>query len=172
MKNTVFLIIIALMFTIVKVEAQEGKSKKQLREEKKAQQIEDTKSIVESGTFVFKATTANPMGSSSINLSTEYDVRVTRDSIYSYMPYYGRAYTASYGGTDSPMHFNNKFETINIEETKKGYLVKVVVKNGNDRLEYNFNISETGSVSLNVNSTNRQSISYFGNLEMTKEEAL
>jgi len=44
----------------------------------------------------------------------------------------------------------------------------VVVKNGNDRLEFNFHISETGSTSLNVSSLNRQSISYNGNLEKIK----
>lgn len=170
MKRTVFLIITALMFTIVNVHGQEKKSKKQLKEEKKAQQIKDTKSMIESGTFVFKATTANPMGSSTINLTTEYDVKVTKDSLYSYLPYYGRAYIASYGGTDSPMVFDSKFESINIEETKKGYTVKVITRNESDRLEYNFHISETGSATLNVTSTNRQSISYFGNLKMDKKE--
>ena len=168
MKRTVFLIMMALTLLIFNVQGQEKKSKKQIKAEKKAQQIEETKSLIESGSFVFKATNANPMGSGTINLTTDYDVKVTKDSIYSYLPYFGRAYTSSYGSTDSPMSFNNQFESISSEETKKGYLVKIVVRNQNDRLEYSFHISETGSVTLNVISANRQSISYFGNLEKAK----
>ncbi len=170
MRLLFFIGFLTFTFAFANVQGQDKKSKKEIREEKKAQQIENTKSIVESGTFVFKATNANPMGGSTVNLTTEYDVKITQDSIYSYLPYYGRAYNASYGGTDSPMVFNSKFESISSEETKKGYRVKVVTKNGNDRLEFNFHISETGSISLNVTSINRQSISYFGNLEIAEQE--
>jgi hypothetical protein len=37
-------------------------------------------------------------------------------------------------------------------------------ENKNDRLEYTFHIGETGSATLKVNSTNRQQISYYGDL--------
>jgi TctA family transporter len=159
-----------LMLITVQSQGQEKKSKKQLREEKKVQQIEETKSIVESGTFVFKATNANPMRGRTINLTTEYDVKVSKDSIYSYLPYYGVAYSASYGGTDSPMIFESPAKTYSIEETKKGYRIKVTAKNGNDNLEFNFNVTVTGSTSLTVISVNRQSISYFGTLEKIKKK--
>jgi hypothetical protein len=157
---------LSLVFT--DAQGQEKKSRKQQKAEKKAQQIEETKSIVDSKTFVFKATNANPMGRSSINLTTDYDVRIENDTIFSYLPYYGTAYTASYGGTDSPMIFDSPVVSYTVEETKKGYRIQVTAKNGNDRLDFNFHITETGSTTLNVASVNRQSISYFGNLEKVK----
>jgi len=161
------LLIIALMIiSVVKVNAQETekKSKKELKAEKEAKQIEETKALVESKIFVFDARTVNPMKGPSKSLTTQYEVRITKDSIYSYLPYFGVAYTASYGGTDSPMVFDKPFESCVMEKTKKGYTVEVDVKNGSDKLDYSFYISESGSTTLSVSSTNRQSITYNGDI--------
>jgi len=170
MKNILILGLLILATVSISAQETETKSKKELKAEKKAQQIEEIKSIVDSKTFVFNARNANPMKGRSINLTSEYDVKITKDSIFSYLPYYGVAYTAGYGGTESPMIFNNSFEKYEMEKTKQGYLIKVSTKNSNDRLEFSFNISETGSTNLNVTSINRQSISYYGNVEKVKEK--
>jgi len=168
MKN---LIIIAL-FTIFAITAgeqeNEKKSKKELKAEKEAKQIEETKAIVESKMFVFDARTVNPVKGTSSTLTTQYEVRITKDSIYSYLPYFGVAYTASYGGTDSPMICDKPFDTCTMEKTQKGYTVEVDVKNGNDKLDFSFYISETGTTTLSVSSVNRQSITYYG--EIVKEK--
>lgn len=167
MKN---LLIIALLFTIFSVNAQETekKSKKEIKAEKKAKQMEEVKAIVESKNFVFDARNANPMKGRTVNLTSDYDVKVTNDSIFSYLPYYGVAYSASYGGTDSPMIFDVPFETCTQEKVKNGYMVKVEAKNKNDRLTFTFHISETGTTTLSVSSINRQSITYNG--EIIKEK--
>ncbi len=164
------LVIWILIFSVITINAQEKKSKKEIKAEKKAQQIEEIKKIAESKTFVFKANNVNPMRGRTINLTSDYDVRITQDSIFSYLPFFGVAYSVNYGGTDSPMIFNRPFETCNFETTRNGYLVNVSVKNNNDRLEFSFHISVTGSTNLNVSSLNRQSISYNGFLENIKKE--
>jgi hypothetical protein len=172
MKNILLTGLLFLVVISLNAQETEKKSKKELKAEKKAKQIEEIQSIVDDKTFVFKATNANPMKGRTINLTTQYDVKITQDSIFSYLPYYGVAYNVNYGSTDSPMIFEKPFETCDMEKTKNGYLVKVTAKNGNDRLEYSFHISETGTTTLNVSSMNRQSISYYGNLEkiQVKEE--
>jgi hypothetical protein len=164
------LVIWILIISLFTINAQEKKSKKEIKAEKKAQQFEEIKKIAESKTFVFKANNANPMQGRTVNLTSDYDVRITQDSIFSYLPFFGVAYSVNYGGTDSPMIFNKPFETCNFETTKNGYLVKVLVKNESDRLEYSFHISVTGSTSLNVSSLNRQSISYNGIIQKIKEK--
>ncbi len=164
MKN--LLIISILTLAVFTISAQEKKSRKELKAEKKAEQREEVKRIVESKTFVFKANNANPMRGQTINLTSDYDVKITKDSIFSYLPFFGVAYSVNYGSTDSPMIFNKPFETCDFEETKNGTMIKVSVKNENDRLEFSFHISVTGSTSLNVSSLNRQSISYNGNIEI------
>ncbi len=162
--------ILAICVLAISAQETEKKSKKELKAEKEAKKIEETKALVESKMFVFDARTANPMKGRTMSLTTDYDVKITKDSIYSYLPYYGVAYTASYGGTDSPMIFDKPFETCDMEKTKKGYEVDVTVKNGGDRLDFTFYISENGSTTLNVSSTNRQSISYFGDIVKTDEK--
>ncbi len=161
-----------LVICVLGVSAQETekKSKKELKAEKEAKKIEETKALVESKMFVFDARTANPMKGSTKTLTSDYDVRITKDSIYSYLPYYGVAYTASYGGTDSPMIFDKPFDTINMEKTKKGYTIEVDVKNGNDKLDFSFYISENGTTTLSVSSTNRQSITYYGDIVKAGEK--
>jgi outer membrane phospholipase A len=170
MKN--LLIIVIMFWSVFAITAQETqkKSKKELKAEKKALQMQETKAIVESKNFVFNARNANPMSARSINLTTDYDVKITNDSIYSYLPYYGVSHSAVYGGTESPMIFSQPFETISSEEVKNGYLVKVAVKNGSDRLDFSFHISVTGSTTLSVSSMNRQAISYYGEVIKTEEK--
>ena len=170
MRIILFIGLFILSLTTIQAQETEKKSKKELKAEKKAQQIVETKALVESNSFIFAATNVNPMKGRSINLTTEYDVKIVSDSIFSYLPYYGRAYTASYGGTDSPMTFDSPADSYTMEETNKGYRVKVSAKNGNDRVEFTFHISETGSTTLNVSSINRQSISYYGNLEKIEKK--
>jgi hypothetical protein len=161
---------LAICVLAISAQETEKKSKKELKAEKEAKKIEETKALVESKMFVFDARTANPMKGSTKTLTSDYDVRITKDSIYSYLPYYGVAYTASYGGTDSPMIFDKPFDTINMEKTKKGYTIEVDVKNGNDKLDFSFYISENGTTTLSVSSTNRQSITYYGDIVKTDEK--
>ena len=169
MKNVLIFGLFFLLTLNVNAQKTQKKSKKELRAEKEVKKIEETKALVESKTFVFDARNVNPMGGRSMTLTTQYDVKVTSDSIYSYLPYFGVAYSASYGGTDSPMIFEEPFETCEMEKTKKGYLVKVSVKNGNDRLDFSFHISEAGSTTLHVSSINRQAISYNGKVVKDRE---
>lgn len=162
-------LIILLTLNVNAQEAQK-KSKKEIRAEKEAKKIEETKALVESKMFVFDARNANPMRGRSMTLTSEYDVRITKDSIYSYLPYFGVAYSASYGGSDSPMIFDKPFETCTLEKTKKGYTVEVDVKNGNDKLDFSFYISENGTTTLSVSSTNRQAITYYGDIVKAGEK--
>jgi len=170
MKKLLFISLLIISIVTAYSQETEKKSKKELKAEKEAKQIEETKALVESKMFVFDARTANPMKGSTRTLTSEYDVRITKDSIFSYLPYFGVAYTASYGGTDSPMIFDKPFDTCTLEKTKKGYTIEVDVKNGNDKLDFSFYISENGSTTLNVSSTNRQSISYYGDVVKTDQK--
>ena len=167
MKKIILLVLILSCVTIINAQ-EKKKSKKEIKAEKNAKLAAETTELINSKTFVFKARTAIPMGGRTVNLTTDYDVRVENDSVFSYMPYYGRAYTAAYGG-ESPMNFEAPILDYSSEKTKKGYQVKLVAKNKNDRIEFSFQIMETGSTTLVANSTNRQSISYYGML-VKKEE--
>jgi hypothetical protein len=163
--KTILLSLLVFSFIFVHAQEPKKKSKKELKAEKKAQQIMLTKALIDSKAYVFAATTVNPVKMRTVVLTSEYDVKIKNDSLFSYLPYYGRAYTASMGG-DSPMIFKGPIIKYSTENGKKGnYIIKVKVANKSDRLDYSFNVSETGSATLNVISNNRQSISYYGDIE-------
>lgn len=170
MKN--ILIITILIFSVVCANAQEEKkkSRKEIRAEREAKKIEDTKSMIESKSFVFVPSQALPSGGRSVNLSSSFDAKIEDGTIVCYLPFYGRAHTAAYGGTQSPMDFTQPIQKYVSEEAKKGdWVIKFDVKNKNDMLNFTFHIGETGSASLSVNSSSRSSISYYGDIFKIEE---
>lgn len=164
MKN---LIVIAIfLFSVVAVNAQEKKqTKKEKRAEREAQLIQQTSELLSGQMWQFDANQMIPAKGKSKSLTTSYNVVVKKGNVKSYLPYFGRAYSVPYGGTDSPMVFDSAIEKYNVTDGKKGNkIVKFSAKNKNDNVEFTFTISTNGSASLNVNSTNRQHISYYGDL--------
>ncbi len=171
MKN--IFIILLIVFAVITANAQETtkKSKKELKAEKLSLQKETVKKLIESKSFVFDARTAFSATMGNVIITYPYNVKVNEDSIYSFLPYYGRAYNVEYGSTESPMVFNLPIEELTIaKKTKKGYEVNLKVKKGMDYIDFYFDISETGLTTLTVNSSNREAITYFGDLTAKKEE--
>ena len=170
MKNILIIGILVLAFATAN--AQE--TKKQTRKEKKAAReamlIEQTKTVLENKVYVFEATQVIPSTMRSRTLTSSYNVQIKNDTITCYLPYFGKAHTAAYGSSQSPMDFIQPIENYKFEKTKKGYEVKFETSNNNDRLNFFFRIADTGSASLSVNSTNRSSISYHGDIVKVEEK--
>lgn len=143
-----------------------------------------TKKIINDKSYTFVATNAIPMnvsevgnvlskipGSTSTNINlngSNYDVRVTPDSIVVYLPYYGRAYTAPINRDDSGFKFTSKKFTYNSTDTKKGWAITINPKDNKEGVRMNLNVSENGYGSLTVGSNNKQSITYNGYLAENK----
>ncbi len=52
------------------------------------------KNMMDSKNFVFVAQIASPVGGRTMHLTSYYDLNVSKDTIVSSLPYFGRAYTA------------------------------------------------------------------------------
>ena len=168
-----FTLIFVLIISVTVLLAQEKKSKKQIKAEKKTQKIQLIKSLIDNKTFVFKAYSVIPKNEKTKALISDFGIEVRNDSIFSYMPYYGNTYSRDYSSfKDSPMGFMQPMESYKREKTKKGYDVNIKVKNINDVIDLVFHISKTGDATCVASSINRQSISYVGEIlaPMTKEE--
>lgn len=166
-----FVLIAILMFSVVVVGAQEKKTRKEKKAEREAKLVEQTKELIDAKTWEFSATQMIPARGKSRSLTSSYNVVLKDGNVNSYLPYFGVAHSASYGGTDSPMIFEAPIEDYSIKDGKKGaVIIKFKAKNKNDIVEYTFNISTNGSSSLSVNSTNRQHISYYGDLVPVTEK--
>lgn len=169
--NNSLTVVLMLLFTVLSltnVIAQE-KTKKQLKQEAKIEKQKQTTLLVDSREFVFVAETVIPQGGRTINLTTEYTVEFHPDLIKSDMPFFGRAYSGvGYGGDDG-MKFEGKPTVYTVEKTKKAYIIKADVRGERDSYSMMLSVYFEGNASLSINSNNRSSISYYGDIKEFKK---
>jgi hypothetical protein len=143
-----------------------------------------TTKIVEDRNFSFIATRAVPMQSNAlnqvlnsmpngqnsiINLSgSQYDVRITKDSVVAYLPYFGRSYTPSLDPKEAGTRFKSKDFKYSSVKRKKNWTITIDPKDTKDRQQLILNVSESGYASLSVNNPNRQPISFNGYISENK----
>ena len=72
----------------------------QSKKEKREQKANEVKELIDSKRFTIDVNRAIPMGGRSLNLTSPYSLEMRGDSVISYLPYFGRAYSAPYGGGD------------------------------------------------------------------------
>jgi hypothetical protein len=147
-----------------------AKSRKELREERQEKRMEEVKKMILDQSFTFVPTHALPLGGGSIQLSYSFEAEIKGDSIFSYLPFFGVAYHVEYGGRNSAFDFSLPVENYEMEEDRNGYRIKLEIKNKIDYITYSFHISELGYSTLNVTSTNRQAISYYGSIQKPDKE--
>lgn len=108
----------------------------------------------------------HPITGPSVQLTSSYSLQVKGDSLYSHLPYYGRAYSVPYGG-GSGLNFDGKLTDYQISRGKRGLtVVSFVAVSPDDRLEYTLEIFPDGNTTVNVQPQNRQGIFFDGRMEM------
>ena len=134
----------------------------QTRAEKKQAEI---KKLIESKSYVFIADSANPLSGSAIRLTSIYYLKINKDSLDSHLPYFGVAFKAPMGANESPLSFISNDFNYSMKESKKGtFQVKIRINKPEDPDLMMLSISSSGYASLSVNSLNRQSISFYGEI--------
>jgi len=122
----------------------------------------EVQNLINSKNFVFKAQTVLPMTGASRQLTSEYDVRLLGDSIVTYLPYFGRAYSVAYGEPGGIHFTSTKFDYKTEQRKKGGWDITIKPGDARDIQQLNFTISENGYATLQVTSNNRQPISFNG----------
>ncbi|WP_316812759.1 DUF4251 domain-containing protein [Pedobacter heparinus] len=148
---------------------------------------ETTLKIINAQHYVFNASSAMPMANMDVNkvlsrmpggsssgviqlTGSQYQLQVSKDSVEAYLPYYGRAYTATMNPDDSGIKFKSKDFKYKAEQKKKGWMITIQPKDAKDVQSLTLNVSENGYATLNVNSNNRQPISFNGTISEPKEK--
>ncbi len=169
MKIKLLIFLVLLCFLSLPVLAQE-KTKKELKAEKELAKQKEIEALVNSKNFVFEAQKASPQGGRLLNLDyNTYFLKFNEEKTTCDLPFFGRAYSAPYGGSGG-ISFEGVPEDIQIEKKKKSYVIKATVKGKDDSYRLLFTIFFDGGGSLSVNSNNRASISYDGLIEAPKTE--
>lgn len=124
------------------------------------------KNMIDSRHFIFVAETVNPVRGRFRNLTSRYDVTLSSDSLISYLPYFGRAYTAPIDPSQGGIQFTStdfSYEVTHDKSDKWDVVIKP--KDRQDVQQLNFAIFENGTASLNVTSNSRDPISFNGHLQ-------
>ena len=140
--------------------------KKVQREKNRIEKQHQIEKLINSREFVFIATRALPQGGSTIDLTTNSNsVKFHPEKIESYMPFFGRAYNIEYGG-DGGIKFAGKPKEYNVMARKggKGFEVNVTVAVTRDNYQLTLFVSPEGSATLTINSYERSTISYYGDI--------
>jgi hypothetical protein len=121
------------------------------------------KNSIEAKQFIFHAQAALPSSGPGRQLTSDYDLKVSKNSIVSYLPFFGRAYSLSYGSTDGGFNFTSgKFDYQLKNRKKGGWVISIKPTDVPDFREFSLTLSENGYGTLQVFSNNRQPISFTG----------
>ena len=138
----------------------------QTRKEKEAAKQENVRKALEADRYTIDINYMIPSKGSGRPLTTDYSVTVRNDSLISYLPYAGRAYSIPYGGGKA-LNFSAPIENYEKKTKKKGETeITVSLRNDEDSYIYRLTVYKNGNASLYVQPTQRQSISFSGEMDL------
>jgi len=122
--------------------------------------------LIQTGHFRFVARSAHSNLGNFNNLSSNYDMIFDSLKVKAYLPYYGRAYTAPYGGTGG-VKFDLTAKKIEnaYNERKKMFLISTELEDSDESYAIYLNTGLDGYADLKIIFRNRQWISYNGTIE-------
>ena len=167
MMKTSKLILLGLICMIAAIPAA-AQSRSESRSEKKARIERAVKEAIDSRKYKINVNRMQPMRGGSRTLTTDYSLKVSNDSVYSYLPYFGVAYNIPYGGGKG-LVFSEPITEYKTKELKKGRMqIDFKTRSEGDNYEYSLTIYPNGSTTIHVQASNRQSISYTGDMDIEK----
>lgn len=142
------------------------KTKQQLKEEQKLAKQKKVEALIHSKKFEFEGDMAYPQRGRSISLITNPNyLRFKNDSIYSEMPYFGRAYAGVAYGGGGGLSFKGAVKDYSLTKKKKNFIIKADVKGDSDNYSISLTVFFDGGASLTIYSNNRDSINYSGDIK-------
>lgn len=128
--------------------------------DEKEQQVTD---MVQKRTFIFKAQSAQPARGRSVQLTSEYDLRLSGDTLQTYLPFFGRAYSAQpYSGEGGIKITSADFKYNVTEKKQKRWNILIEPKEATGVQQLLLSVTKSGYANLQVISTNRDPISFSG----------
>ena len=154
MKKSLLLLLMGLLATTIQAQnPRTNEDGKQIDKEK-----------LEKKDYTIDVTYMNPRRGPGRALTDSYTLTVRHDSLLSYLPYVGEAYTVPYGGGKA-LNFSAPISEYTAEPGKKERTtVRIKVENEEDNYTYTLTIFPDGGTTINVQPTQRQSISFNGEM--------
>ena len=136
------------------------------RAARKAEQMRKVAAALNARDYKISVTQMHPMSGPSKPVTYGYSVEVRNDSLFSYLPYFGRAYNVPYGGGKG-LNFSAPIESYKEGVAKNGMRrIEIGLTNEEDTYLYMLEVFDSGSASVSVQARQREHISYSGNMEL------
>ena len=106
------------------------------------------------------------MNGKTVYLTSPYSVKISNDSAYIELPYFGVAYSVPYGGGEGGIKAKNKYENYKLRTLKKGkYAVSFNIRGNEDFFKVSIDMwPSSGRAYIHVQPNNKKGISYNGNI--------
>lgn len=105
-----------------------------------------------------------PQGGPARNVSGNWSLEVRNDSLFSYLPYVGRAFNIPMGGGKG-LNFTAPIIHYTEATGKNGKRrIEIDVRNDEDSYNYMIEVFDNGNASIDVTARERDNISFSGNL--------
>ncbi|HEY4154928.1 MAG TPA: DUF4251 domain-containing protein [Puia sp.] len=135
----------------------------QTKEDKKKAQYEELKAHIDARQYTFNAQSATSMGGRTRQLSSLYTLKIHQDSLDADLPYFGRAYSAPLDNSNGGIHFRSvSFGYEQTSSKQGGWVIRITPAGERSASNMQMTISSTGYATLQVNSNDRQMISFYG----------
>lgn len=138
----------------------------QSKQDRKEQKEKAVKEIVDSDRIKIDVDRAVPMAGRSVNLTSPYSLEMHGDSILSFLPYFGRAYAAPYGGGEGLTFKEVATEKEQTSKKKGRSEIKFRVKTQEDVYTFRMEVYPNGSATINVTPVNKQAITFYGDVAL------
>lgn len=120
-------------------------------------------------TLIFVPQTVYPLGMAARQATSGFELRISKDTINSYLPYFGRAYSADYGSRDGGAQFiSSDFGYTESTNEKGERNIVIKPKDNKDVREVKITIYASGYAHVQLAFNQRQSIGYRG--QITRQE--
>ena len=137
------------------------------REERVAREAKEARMVrqgVETGNFTINIDRMYPLRGTS-KMVTNYSVKVKDGVLYSHLPFIGQAWRVPYGGGHA-LNFDEPIVNYTVTQPRTdGYEIRIYVKTDEDEHLYRLTLFDNGRASLDVQSQNRDRISYSGEMD-------
>lgn len=135
------------------------------RDERRREKAGMVAESIESGRYRVGVRTAYPVRGGAVQVTGDYGLEVSGDSVTVYLPYFGRGYTLPYGGGKG-LNFKALTTEYDVRKMKRGRTrVEFSTRNDEDTYRFTVDVFDNGQVSIDVQPQQRSRISYSGELE-------
>ncbi len=128
------------------------------------EQMNHMDSLIYSGNYTIKITQIEPSSASTILANTIYTLIVKNDSVYSDLPYFGRAYHLNYNQI-AGLEMETGISDYTIKRTRKGFVeASFKSRTKDDKYSWKLLFERNGSVFIRVSMKNKQPIGFSGRI--------